>query len=434
MTPEQATGFGGAVETPGKFNRKRVMVILAALVATVIGGGLLTSTAKPPKKTAQAENVVTAAVAPSSFLVSLLDHAVNSRDALPQEAPVPVLEEDADEPEPEPEPALVPAAFTRLPEVEVVRSYPPPPQYSPPGPPPAPARQEQNMAPVYSSSLVPPVQGNLFAANRLPPQAASSHAPGANAGTDYFQNALAAQARNAYGGQASDYSSQNDQAGKQNFFNSSGSGGIAASGRPLGENSVWPGTIVPGVLETAINTDLPGNVLARVTRNIYDSQTGRRLLIPQGSVLIAKYNSSVSYAQRRVQIVWDTLIRPDGIQIDLDGMNSVDRSGTSGQEAVYHENWFEYLKAAGIITMYSLANASMAQTAARYADNATGSAVASANSTLVNQLGGNIASRAMNVQPTLTVSGGTQINIMLNKTFYLPPVESVPSARKYVLE
>jgi type IV secretion system protein VirB10 len=225
-----------------------------------------------------------------------------------------------------------------------------------------------------------------------------------------------------------------NQADKQSFYDSGSGGGVAANGRFLGANSLWIGTVIPGILETAINSDLPGNVLARVTQNVYDSQTGRSLLIPQGTVLVAKYNSSVSYAQHRVQIVWDTLIRPDGLQIDLGGMNSVDRAGMSGQEAEYHENWFEYLKAAGIVTMFSLANASMTAAAARYSSDASASAVANSNSELVNQLGGGMAGRAMNIQPTLTVENGTLVNIMLNKTLYLPPVELRPVTQKYRLE
>jgi type IV secretion system protein VirB10 len=177
------------------------------------------------------------------------------------------------------------------------------------------------------------------------------------------------------------------------------------------------------VPQSGINTDLPGNALARVTRNVYDSQTGKTLLLPQGTLLIAKYNSSVSYAQHRVQIVWDTLIRPDGYQVDLDGMNSIDKQGFSGQAAVYHENWFEYAKAAAIITMFSVANSAMAEEAAKYGGNQTAAGVVGANSNMVNELGGNIVSKAMNIQPTLTVANGTELNVMLGKTLYLPPAQ-----------
>jgi type IV secretion system protein VirB10 len=142
----------------------------------------------------------------------------------------------------------------------------------------------------------------------------------------------------------------------------------------------------------------------------------------------------VSYAQKRVQIAWDVLIRPDGFTVELGGMNAVDRMGYSGQEAEYHENWFEYLKAAGIISVFSLANARMTEEAAKYASSETAAAVAQANSQYVNQIGGNFVSRAMNIQPTLTVDGGTLINIMLNKTIYLPPCGGYPASQKYILE
>ena len=191
---------------------------------------------------------------------------------------------------------------------------------------------------------------------------------------------------------------------------------------------------MPGILETAINTDLPGHVLARVTQHIYDSRTGKKLLIPQGTILVAKYNSSVSYAQHRVQIVWDTLIRPDGFHLELEGMNSVDKTGMSGQAAVYRENWFEYLKAAGIVTLFSIANAKMTEEAAKHASSTTAAGIAESNSELVNQLGGNMVARAMNIQPTLTVENGALINIMLNKTLYLPPVDDYPAVQKYILE
>jgi type IV secretion system protein VirB10 len=417
LTPEQATSLNEAAETPGRFNRKRVMIAVAAAFAVVIGGGLIYNTLRPDKKTVKTE-ADAAAGDPSSasFLSSLRDSAANRREPPPAEA-------QAQPQPPDPEPALPPVAFARSPQVEEIRNYPPTPR-EPSGsgsgsaqPPP----QEEDLTPVFRSALVPPVEGSLFAGGARSMQQANA----AGAAGDYYRNAPASQnpAPGAGGGQVSDYAVQNDQANKQAFYDSSYNGGAVAGGRFLGENSVWIGSVLPGILETAVNTDLPGNVRARVTRNIYDSMTGRKLLIPQGTVLIAKYNSSVSYAQRRVQIVWDTLIRPDGFQLDLGGMNSVDKSGMSGQDAVYHENWFEYLKAAGIITLFSLANARITESAAKYADDATASAVANSASQVVNQLGGNMAARAMNIQPTLTVDNGSLINIMLNQTLYLPPVD-----------
>jgi type IV secretion system protein VirB10 len=172
--------------------------------------------------------------------------------------------------------------------------------------------------------------------------------------------------------------------------------------------------------------------LARVTENVYDSKSGQNLLIPQGTILVARYNSSVSYAQHRVQIVWDTLIRPDGFLLELQGANGVDRKGMAGLEAEYHENWFEYLKAAGIIAAFSIANSRMTEAVAEYASDSAASAAAQGNAEFVNQMGGNIVNRAMNIQPTLTVDNGTVINIMLNQTVSLPPIAPYPVTQRYI--
>lgn len=416
LSPEQATVMDGSAQPPGLFNRKRVLIALCISFSAVICGGLVFNALKPPKKPASVENELPASNTPAEFLSSLRDRSLRRADSEP------VMENTArQEQAPEPEPLLPPVSFNMSPEVESIRA-PQPQQYQPPPAqvqaPQAPAQAARQPEPThFRSSLIPQVQGSLFSgAGQI---AQNAPAP-----------AQQGSAVSPYGTQASEYAAQNNQ---QPFYDSP-NGGAAYNGRYLGENAVWAGTVIPGILETAVNTDLPGNVLARVTQNVFDSQTGRALLIPQGTLLLARYNSSVSYAQHRVQIVWDTMIRPDGFQIDLGGANGVDRSGMSGQEAKYDENWFEYVKAAGIITLFSVANAGMTESAARHATDASAANIAEANSQLVNQLGGNLAARAMNIQPTLTVENGTLINIMLNSTLYLPPVPAFPPAQRYVLE
>ena len=115
-------------------------------------------------------------------------------------------------------------------------------------------------------------------------------------------------------------------------------------------------------------------------------------------------------------------------------MNGVDAEGMSGLPAEYNENWFEYLKAAGIITMFSIANSKMAEEAAKYGTAEMAAGVVQGNAQMVNQLGGNIVARAMNIQPTLTIENGEKVNVMLNKNVYLPPVENYPATQKYTLK
>jgi type IV secretion system protein VirB10 len=427
MSPEEATGLDGG--KPNVINRKRILIVICIFFAVFVCGGVIFNALKQNKKSSASEEDLYAANSSSDFLNSLQNRALyNRRDA---EAEPPTHDEpDA---KTENEPLLPPASFSSSRQVDSVRQ-PPPYQPAPSSSQPPPAQSNEPPPTHFKSPLIPVVEGRLFSqpGQYAQPAATASNSP-ARSPADEYLAALAA--NRAYDGRVSDYAAQNDQQNKMSFYGSSdNSAAGAGSGFFIGENSLWTGTIIPGVLETAINTDLPGNIIARVTQNVYDSQTGRNLLLPQGTLLLARYNSSVSYAQHRVQIVWDAMIRPDGFQIDLEGANGVDKAGMSGQAAKYHENWFEYLKAAGLITLFSIANARMTETAAKYASEASSGNIAESNTAYVNQIGGNLIGRAMNIQPTLTVDNGTPVNIMLNRTLYLPPVPPYPASQKYILE
>jgi type IV secretion system protein VirB10 len=164
---------------------------------------------------------------------------------------------------------------------------------------------------------------------------------------------------------------------------------------------------------------------------VYDSKTGKSLLIPQGTILIASYNSSVSFAQSRVQIVWNTLIRPDGFSVDLGGMNAVDGEGYSGVKGRYSENLFQYAKAMGIVSLFSILNGQVSQTLDA-ANNTRYQDMIAANQNVVNQLGARIIDKALDIQPTITVKNGAAINVMLNKHLQLPPVDDYEVTAKYV--
>jgi type IV secretion system protein VirB10 len=415
LSPEDATSLGGG-SGPGMFNRKRLLVALCAAFSVIICGGLILNSVQSSKKKA-AERGLSAGSSSnnSEFLTSLQNRALyNSRRDSASEPAAPAREQEE-----EPEPLLPAVSFNRMPEA----AAPAPAQPAPTVPQPQAYPQPQQEPAHFKSPLVPQIQGSLFS-QAFQPQNAQTQQPYAPPAVPGYA------AQGAYGGQASEYAAQNAQDNKQAFYDSS-AGGEIFNGRYLGGNSLWTGTVIPAVLETAVSTDLPGNVLARVSQNVFDSLTGKNLLVPQGTLLVARYNSSVSYAQSRVQIVWDTLIRPDGYFMELEGANGVDRTGMSGQEAVRHENWFEYLKAAGIITVFTIVNSSLTAAAAKDAPDDAAANIALANSQTVNQLGGNIISRAMNIQPTLTVENGTRVNVMLNKTIYLPPLEAYRAPQKY---
>ncbi len=229
-------------------------------------------------------------------------------------------------------------------------------------------------------------------------------------------------------GEGMGYREQNMQNEKLAFYSTGRN--EEATGQYIGNNTLWNGTIIPGVLITGINTDLPGDVQARVTENVYDSLTGKKLLIPQGSILIASYNSSVSFAQERVQIAWNTLIRPDGYQVSLGNMNGIDAQGYSGTKGRVDEHLFQYVKAMGIISAFTLVNGEFAASM-KVAQSETAQNLLVANQNVINQLGSKIIDRTMNIQPTLTVKSGTRINIMLNKNIQLPPLDPPPVTSVY---
>ena len=100
--------------------------------------------------------------------------------------------------------------------------------------------------------------------------------------------------------------------------------------KPRCPYEVKAGSYIPAALVTGINSDLPGSVNAQVTENVYDTVTGNYLLIPQGAKLVGEYNSSLTFGQQRVQVVWNRIIFPDGESLDLEKMQGVDISGLSG--------------------------------------------------------------------------------------------------------
>lgn len=243
--------------------------------------------------------------------------------------------------------------------------------------------------------------------------------PYAKFGLPADKNAYASQLLGQYSQSNNSYAQQNDQSGKNSFYNQNREN---VFGQWLPLNSVWQGTIFDVTLTSDISTDLPGECTAVVTKNVYSSQDGRYLLIPQNSKLLGSYNSSISYSQSRVQVGWHTLIRPDGYMVNLGNFNATDTKGASGLKGAINDHPFAYLKAIALMSAVNIVNSELQATAASSANEYVQNVMANSQE-VATTLGSKLIDRAMDVQPTITIRAGTNINIIANTMLELPPLE-----------
>jgi type IV secretion system protein VirB10 len=185
---------------------------------------------------------------------------------------------------------------------------------------------------------------------------------------------------------------------------------------PLSKYEIKAGWEIPAVLEQALNSDLPGELKALVSSNVYDTASGRYLLIPQGARLVGVYSSRIGYGQDGVQVIWDRIIYPDASSLDLSGMVGQDAHGSSGfRETVDHH--YKRLVGFAVLTSLFAAASEISQNQNRslltYPTPAqlAGSAVGQQAS----ELGAQVTRRNLNVQPTIKVNAGYRFNVRVNR-------------------
>lgn len=172
------------------------------------------------------------------------------------------------------------------------------------------------------------------------------------------------------------------------------------------------GTLISATLVTAINSDLPGNILARVNRNIYDSITGNYLLIPQGSTLIGKYDAQLSYGQSRILLAWNKLIFPNGNSINLLGMPSINAAGQTGLHDKVNAHYGRIFGTSALLSIIG-AVGQLSQKTEQKSSN-TSQTVFNAVGTNLLQTSAQLMQKNMNIQPTISIRAGTEFNIFVN--------------------
>ena len=191
---------------------------------------------------------------------------------------------------------------------------------------------------------------------------------------------------------------------------------------PSSPYQVMAGTVVSGALVTGIKSNLPGDVIATVTEPVYDTATGKFLLIPQGSRILGKYNSQVSYGQSRVQVVWNRVILPDTSSLKLDNLAGTDSAGYSGLEDGVDWHWGRIFAGAALTTLLGV-GAELAAPENRQDGNRIVIAGRDSAQDSINQVGQEITRRNMNIQPTLTERPGLPVRIIVNRDLVLRPYQ-----------
>lgn len=225
-----------------------------------------------------------------------------------------------------------------------------------------------------------------------------------------------ADGKGAIGGSGS---TRSDQADKRAFMDA-GVKRTTSDSRleaPASPYVIQAGSLIAAALITGIRSDLPGQITAQVTQNVFDSPTGRILLIPQGARLIGEYDSQVSFGQNRVLLAWDRLIFPDGRSLTLDRLPGADPSGYAGLQDRTNYHWGGIARAALLSTALGIA----AEAGSSGNDNLS-RAIREGTSDTINQSGQQIVRRQMNVQPTLTIRPGFALRVVVTRDLVLAPI------------
>jgi type IV secretion system protein VirB10 len=222
---------------------------------------------------------------------------------------------------------------------------------------------------------------------------------------------------------AGDVQPANGQAGKRQF---------AAGARvddyltnplqaPITPWEVKAGTIISAALITAINSDLPGQVIAQVTEPVYDHRTGRTVLIPQGSRLIGQYDSQVAYGQSRALIAWNRVIMPDGRSINIGSMAGADLSGAAGLQDQTAGHFWQLARGVALSTVFSVGAAAAQDAGTRSSGGLVINSAGSGISTSAQQVGQQVTARDLNRQATLRIRAGWPLRVIVNKDMILAP-------------
>ncbi|ADZ72795.1 IncP-type conjugal transfer protein TrbI [Polymorphum gilvum] len=239
---------------------------------------------------------------------------------------------------------------------------------------------------------------------------ASSTTTGAT--SDLYAAAL----RAGLGGQNID---PNGQSSKEDFFNADLKDLGYLPKRVVPQQSPFElkrGSVIPATLITGINSDLPGRITAQVSQNVYDSATGHRLLIPQGTKLFGRYDSKVSFGQSRVLVVWTDIIFPNGSTLQIGGMAGTDAQGYGGfHDKVNNHYWRTFGSAALIALIGTGIDASLPESSTLATQDTASDAARRNFAESFGRVAELTISRNLNIQPTLEIRPSYKFNVLVDQ-------------------
>ncbi len=180
------------------------------------------------------------------------------------------------------------------------------------------------------------------------------------------------------------------------------------------------GAVIPAALLTGIRSNLPGQISAQVTENVYDSPTGRALLIPQGTRIVGQYDNGIGFGQHSVLLVWSRLIFPNGRSIIMERQPGTDAEGYAGLEDGVDYHWGELFKAAALSTILSVG----AEAGSSGQESDIMRALRGGASDSVSQVGQQIVQRQLDIAPTITIRPGFPVRVLITRDLVLEPYGS----------
>ena len=222
---------------------------------------------------------------------------------------------------------------------------------------------------------------------------------------------------------------QNRQVDKEDFLRQAGQANVPIYlddrvHDPASPNLVQAGTIIPTVLISGINSDLPGMITAQVREPVYDTISGEILLIPQGTRALGQYDSKVVYGQRRVLVAWHRLIMPNGTSIRLDGMQGIDLAGYAGVKDKVNNHWGRVFGSVILSSVLSVGARVSAGTVSSDRGVSPGEQFALEAGGNFNRVGQDLVRKNLNIQPTLEIRPGFAMNILVHKDMVMRPYDA----------